>query len=247
MAVRSIPLVLALLVQLAPLLACPADAQRAPTLLRVGVHSADGRHPLGGAVISARGLGLLGVTGREGFVTFTGLPSGAHAVQAKYLGYGTVTMHVRLEPGGELAIDFALPIDPIVLPGVQVRARPSVLARSGFFDRQNAGGTFITREEIEEMRPRRLSDVLRRLPGITLTPSVGGTARPSMRGSGRPSGSCPIQYFVDGTMAMMLNIDDIPASDVEGLEIYRGAATVPPAFNKGSAICGVIVIWTRID
>jgi hypothetical protein len=246
MEVRPVPLVLALLVQLAPLLACPADAQRVPALLRVGVHSADGRQPLGGALVSARGLGLIGVTGPDGFVTFTGLPPGAHAVQARYLGYGTLTMHVRLEPGGEVGIDFALPIEPIILPGVQVRARPSVLSRSGFFDRQHAGGTFITREEIEQMRPRMLSDVLRRLPGITLTPSVAGTARPSMRGSGRPSGSCPIQYYVDGTMVAMLNIDDIPASDVEGLEIYRGAATVPPVFNKGSAICGVIVIWTRI-
>lgn len=246
MLLRSSAVLVALILQLFPLFTRPAHGQQEPTSLRVGVHAADGGHPLVGALVSARGLGLLGVTGPGGAAAFSGLPPGAHTVQARYLGYAPVTMHVRLEPGRAVTMEFALPIEPIVLPEVQVRARPSLLARNGFFDRRGAGGTFITRDQIERIRPRFLSDLLRRLGGISLTPSAGGTARARMRGGGLSNRDCPIQYYVDGTMVAGFNIDDVAASDVEGLEIYRGAATVPPVFNKGSAMCGVIVIWTRI-
>jgi hypothetical protein len=59
---------------------------------------------------------------------------------------------------------------------------------------------------------------------------------------------CPPQYWVDGVKAFGLNIDDIIPQDVEGIEIYEGASTVPPQFNtkEGTTICGVVLIWTRI-
>jgi len=59
---------------------------------------------------------------------------------------------------------------------------------------------------------------------------------------------CPPQYWVDGVKAFALNIDDIIPQDVEGIEIYEGASTVPPQFNtkEGTTICGVVLIWTRI-
>lgn len=58
-------------------------------------------------------------------------------------------------------------------------------------------------------------------------------------------GRCPIQYYVDGTFVALFNIDEILPGDVEGMEIYRGAATIPAEYNKGTAICGLILIWTR--
>src|SRR5690606_18296194 len=123
----------------------------------------------------------------------------------------------------------------------------SILFTNGFFERRGSGfGTFMTRQEIVAMRPRFMSDVLRRVAGINLVNSpYGGSSRASMRGA-KTLASCPIQYYVDGAMTGMFNIDEVRPEDVEGLEIYRGAATIPPSFNKGSAMCGVIVIWTRV-
>ena len=50
---------------------------------------------------------------------------------------------------------------------------------------------------------------------------------------------------MDGTLTGNMLMDEVRPEDVEGLEIYRGAASLPPEFNKGSAMCGAVVIWTR--
>lgn len=35
------------------------------------------------------------------------------------------------------------------------------------------------------------------------------------------------------------------AMDIEAVEIYRGAGSVPGEFGGGDAACGAVVIWTR--
>ena len=79
---------------------------------------------------------------------------------------------------------------------------------------------------------------------LTTTHFGDGFASMSRTSMGR---RCPIQYYVDGVATTGLNIDDVLPRDVEGLEIYRGSSEIPPSFNRGTALCGVIVIWTRID
>ena len=37
----------------------------------------------------------------------------------------------------------------------------------------------------------------------------------------------------------------IPAMDIEAVEVYRGAASVPPEFSGPDAMCGALVVWTR--
>ena len=90
-----------------------------------------------------------------------------------------------------------------------------------------------------------LSDMMRSIPG---------SGAPSRRTPDMCSASlaartnCPPQYFVDGIQVTGFNIDDMPVSDVEGIELYAGAATLPPEFNKYSSTvnCGAVIIWTRI-
>lgn len=134
-------------------------------------------------------------------------------------------------------------LQPVLLRSVQVTAPAWPLRDSGFFARRKAGlGTFFVRAEIERMRARSLSDVLRRVAGVSHASTASGRTRATMRSSGQP---CAVQHFIDGVMTSPMEADAIPARDVEGVEIYRGAATVPPAFNRGTALCGVIVVWTR--
>jgi hypothetical protein len=35
--------------------------------------------------------------------------------------------------------------------------------------------------------------------------------------------------------------------DVAGIEICGGAAEIPAQFNRQTALCGVMVTWTRVD
>lgn len=228
------------------LLALPAAGQEAAAT--VTVHASDTGLPLAGAQVSVREMNVRATTDASGRASLTGLPAGSRALVVRYLGYAPEEVVVTLTPDRVASVALSLRVQPIALAAVAVRAQRSRLQDTGFFQRRSGGfGTFVTREDIERMRPRFLSDVLRRVAGISLQSSAyGGTSRASMRGN-KVLGGCPIQYYVDGTMTGFFNIDEVQPQDVEGLEIYRGAATIPPAYNKGSAMCGVIVIWTRVQ
>jgi hypothetical protein len=120
---------------------------------------------------------------------------------------------------------------------------------SDFYDRMARGfGYFVTREQIEKRNPMNLSDMMRMVPGARLMP-IRGTSMAALRFSRAQGGrDCPPQYYVDGVKAWNLNIDDIVPMDVEGIEIYEGASSIPPQYNtkEGNTICGVVLIWTRI-
>jgi hypothetical protein len=120
----------------------------------------------------------------------------------------------------------------------------------GSFDERRARGigTFVTREEIERRQTNRLSDVLRGRRGLVLvrTPSGGYGVRFGLA-SGRQRRCLP-DLWIDGQRARGLEIDDIPASTVEGIELYSSIATVPFQFSTsgaGTERCGTIVVWSR--
>jgi hypothetical protein len=173
--------------------------------------------------------------------------AGSATIVVQLLGYSTERATMILPLAGAAAASFVLDPQPVRLAALDVRApAPHLpLAGTGFYSRRKAGiGTFLTRADIESARPRSLSDFLRRrVSGVELTPSIAGTAHASMRGN--VTRDCPIQFYLDGVQTLGLEVDDVKPYDVEGLEIYRGAASVPVAFNKGTAACGAIVVWTK--
>lgn len=226
----------------------PLVAQEAQSGIVVRVRAEAGQ-PLVGAQVVVVGLGIGALTDATGTARLPGLQPGSKTVLVRYLGYAEQQAMVILEEGKVSLLEFDLQAAPIQLAEVRVKApRRSTLHRNGFFERRGGGfGVFMTREQIEDMQPRYMSDVLRRVAGISLsTTGFGGTSRATMRGT-KVLGNCPIQYYLDGTMTSGFNIDEVMPSDVEGVEIYRGASTIPPAYNKGTALCGVILIWTRVQ
>jgi hypothetical protein len=57
---------------------------------------------------------------------------------------------------------------------------------------------------------------------------------------------CVPLIWVDGQAAPGLEIDDILATDIHAIELYKGASTTPGQFvTNGSAQCGTVVVWTR--
>jgi hypothetical protein len=221
----------------------PALAQDEVAALTVQVRSVSDMSPLVGAQVVVQGIGIGGSTRPDGSITLFGLKPGTRTIEVRYLGYEPQRAQVTLEPYRTSQVRFELELQPIQLAEVRVRARASRLLRTGFHGRRNAGfGTFFTREDIQRMQPRVLSDLMRRVAGANVSTGRSGLGSATFRG-GR--GTCPVQFYIDGTMASQFLIDEMRAEDVEGLEIYRGAATIPPEYNKGTAMCGVIVIWTR--
>jgi hypothetical protein len=235
-------------VSLSALLAVPVPAALAAqetSVLSIQVRSYPDLRPLAGAQVILQGVGIGGITDRQGRLQVANLQPGVRSVEVRYLGREKQQVQVDLRGGQPTQLRFDLPLVPIILAEVKVRARPTRLETVGFNNRRSTGGgVFYTRADIERLRPRNLSDLLRQTSGVSVgMPGSHGYSSASFRGNERRN--CPIQFYVDGTLAGFFNIDEVRPPDVEGIEIYRGAATIPPQYNQGTSLCGVIVIWTR--
>ncbi|HEY5063010.1 MAG TPA: TonB-dependent receptor [Gemmatimonadaceae bacterium] len=179
-------------------------------------------------------------------------PGQAHFV-IRRLGYEPGEFSVTLEAGATLTLDVTMAQAPVKIAGMASRASLGPQAALAVFERHRdarSGGSFIERADIELRHPHRLSDIVRSLPGVDMhANSVTGEYEVRMARSGSGYGrDCPVEFWIDGSRAPGLNIDDIRPGDVEAMEIYKGAATLPPEFNgaRGSAACGTIAIWTRM-
>ena len=178
------------------------------------------------------------------------IPAGHRELHFRRLGFAPKSMDAEIPDGQTLALSVVLEASATVLDGMTIEEltrRRQVLA--DFYDRMSRGfGHFVTREQIEKRNPMNLSDMMRMIPGARIVP-VRGTGQSTLRFNRAQMGrDCPPQYWVDGVKTWNLNIDDIVPQDVEGIEVYSGASTLPPQYNtkEGTTICGVVLIWTRI-
>lgn len=135
---------------------------------------------------------------------------------------------------------------PQALDEVAVRAPRALRSGlAGFEERRARGtGTFVTREEIVARNSARTSDVLRLKRGVNV---VRGRVR-FVAYTGSRGTVCQPNLWVDGARMNGGEADDIPASDIEGIELYPSFSSVPPQFTplpSAGPPCGTIVIWTR--
>lgn len=133
--------------------------------------------------------------------------------------------------------------DAIPLPALEVTVERPTAADgrlAGFHRRLRRGhGHFVTREQIEQRDPSRLSHMFRQLPGLTVVrQEFGGTVV-----SDRPD--CRLEFFVDGVRSSFLRMDALRPGDVAGIEVYHGTSRVPPRFVRRD-YCGAVVVWTRV-
>ncbi len=187
--------------------------------------------------------------------------AGSYALKASGLGYReTRTAPVPVAWGELVEVTVALAVDAVPLEPLTVTARSHppnrYLADAGFYDRRRAGvGTFLTREDIMKRRPEEFSDLMRTIPGMEIRPA-GVTGRTGYTMSMRTNGRCQPALVLDGVPTLIggqqaLRSRDLPLDfvlaprDIEGLELYKGAAGVPSEYNVNNAACGVLLVWTR--
>lgn len=180
---------------------------------------------------------------------------GVYLLHVTRAGYReTTSPRLPLGEHGIIRVELRLHTDVVLLAPLEVVARShrnGSAVLDNFRARMESGmGTFVTRADIERQRPTLVTDVLATLPGVRLENAGGsGTRRMVFMRSG-----CPAQIYVDGfhinrTMGpgdSGLTVDDvISPGSVEGIEVYRGLATIPAEFLSSSSSCGVVAIWTR--
>ena len=226
--------------------ATPARAQNALGRLSGTVRDTGGV-PLASAQVSSSGF--LTLTDSGGRFTFPRLPYGLIAVNVRRLGFEPRDTSFNFAAGGADSLMLVLVVIPRELEGVTTEAETRARRWLSEFHRRRQGnvGTFLDRQQIEERHVQRISDLMRRLPGVRV--SVDRAGRQQLR-MGRSAGGrdCPPDFWIDGVRASGLTVDDVPLQDVEALEIYKGPSGIPPELNSrfGNPECGAIVIWTRV-
>jgi mRNA-degrading endonuclease toxin of MazEF toxin-antitoxin module len=230
----------------------PAAAQGRPPLVTVVVTTSDTHEPLAGAAVEVLGMNTSASTNVEGVAQLEHVRTGARTVEVRHAGYLPSHTALVVPSNATELLQVEMIPAPVKIEGVDVQGtRQSPLLHNGFFVRKQSGqGTFVTREEIEKAHPGALSDVLRRMEGVALTPNglaarEFGQTRARMRGN--IGGECQPQVFIDGALTSITNLDEILPQSIEGIELYRGAATVPAEYNRGSSMCGVVLIWTKVN
>jgi hypothetical protein len=174
----------------------------------------------------------------------------------------------QIAAGRILLEPLPLQLDPVQVEAVPVSTRR--LLAEFELRREASAGSFITREEFEKMgNPVLPTDVLRRMHGIRVlgNPNAmsGGSGPPftyarwlvrMRRTANRASfqrvkelGGCPPLLFLDGRYMGTVDENDVDqvlsVNEVEAVEAYSSAATIPAEFNRTGSVCGVIAFWTR--
>lgn len=203
--------------------------------------------PVAGADVSIVAQHQLTRTDAEGRFTFTKLPPGEHEVSVRRLGYVADKVKIIANDAMAYSYEIVLQAQPAMLGGVDVTAR-SRLAIEDFYRRRarGIGGTFFTRADIASRNARQTSDVIRGVAGARIILTRGGVQGVRFSGHGRRE--CTPVIWLDGQPADNLEVDQIPVMDIEGMEIYGGAATTPSQFAQkwSKESCGAIIIWTRV-
>jgi Carboxypeptidase regulatory-like domain/TonB-dependent Receptor Plug Domain len=226
------------------------------------VSEAESHRPVASAQIQLTDFPRVTFTDDRGVFRLTDVPTGAHGLLIRAIGYRPIQVDVTLEAGDTVEIDSSiLALTPVAveLPGVLVRSdslQIAALTLTGFYERRGRGfGTFAERDEITRWRPHALSDVLRHLPGVRIVanPNYGHTGS---RVDLRPylielRGCRNIMFFLNGTSLgssadPIFDLDLVAdARDITAVEVYRGPSEIPLQFNATNSVCGVVVLWTE--
>ena len=187
------------------------------------------------------------ITNRSGRFSLTSPVPGNFLLLAAALGHRETTVGVfELGEGGELAVEFRIPIEALTLDGLLVQAdrvgqQPS-LVLNGFSRRMQHGfGRFLTPADIESSPATRTSDLFIGMLGVSV---IGD--RVQIRRFGRP---CSPRIWVDGLPQSVdadFPLDFImPLEAVAAVEVYRRATEVPLQYGGTGAGCGVMLFWTK--
>ena len=139
-----------------------------------------------------------------------------------------------------LCFDF-LPLD---LGEIIVEGRPMMADRKlrEFFQRRATGrGSYLAPWEIAEIPASRVTDILRTMRGVLVSPDRFGSRVSVTRGcQDEPT------VFLDGIEIRDPDINGLlQPGDVNAIEVYNNAAQIPPQYERGTSGCGVILFWTR--
>ena len=189
------------------------------------------------------------ITDTTGSYRIPGVDVGTARLFARRVGFVVETLSVRVAAGRTSRVDLVMLAMPATLATEYVSADPTLGKMGPFNRRMSRGvGSFVTRAEIEKRQPASISELLRTLPGVSISQRMAGEPQPvHMQRSVNSSlqSTCVVQIYVDGQPYPNGNLDDFAPLTLEGVEVYRSASEIPADFRTRDATCGLVALWTR--
>ncbi|KIF57123.1 TonB-dependent receptor domain-containing protein [Pseudomonas fluorescens] len=152
-----------------------------------------------------------------------------------------VALPLLLLPSANTLADTFERDQALKLPDVLISANRQVEARND----SSAANTVFTREEIERLQPRSVTDLLQRVPGVQVAQTGGRGSLPGIYIRGTQSAQSLV--LVDGqrignSTSGDSNLQHLNIEQIERVEVLRGSRSV---IYGSDAIGGVIQIFTR--
>lgn len=219
------------------------------------VVDAENGQPISAAQVTISGTQLGRSTGDDGRFSLPNLPAGSKTLIVRRIGYQQQSRTVTLNANATITVDFSLAKSSVSLAGVVVTA-------TGEERKKEVGNavTTVSSADFERGGVGNTQQILQgRSTGVTVlanggSPGAGGTIR--LRGvNSITQGNRPLIY-VDGIRIFNGNsptgvssrqsvspLNDIPASDIERIEVVKGPAATTLYGTEASG--GVIQIFTK--
>ncbi|MGQ0714483.1 MAG: carboxypeptidase regulatory-like domain-containing protein [Gemmatimonadaceae bacterium] len=228
-----------------------AAASRSDTVLRgpgrlTGTVLDESERPVSGAVVELWRTGLSATTDEAGRFELSSLPVGTQSLVVRRIGFAPQQFPVQVASRSPSLTTVVLEKPVRMLDAVRVSATALYSRRQAELERRRrrGWGHFITREDLERSGGSQLSDLLRRVPGVSVYSSPTGNVVVFRRGS-TMSGPCRPTVYLDGMrLGDQEDLDFLAnVSTLEAVEVYTSSIQAPPEF-WGTG-CGSLVLWTR--
>lgn len=202
--------------------------------------------PLPNALVTVPGTGLEARTDSAGTFRLAELPSGSYTLEARAVGFVASRTVVDILQDGQtdqlLVLDRLISIDTVMIRANRAAGYDPRL--EAFERRRRSGvGTYRTPQQIAELRPFRVADILRTMAGIRVVNDAG---REFIR-MRMPQSVCTPEVFIDG-MRTFTDDGDIDrilyAEDIRAVEVYTPMLPTPPELLVVGNRCGVVAILT---
>jgi len=181
-----------------------------------------------------------------GHFEMAGLASSSATLRVRRFGFAPRNVRVTIpEAAHRTSIVIELDVSAAQLAGVSVTEDSADDEMDehlrDFYARKanNSFGRYVEGSAIEKRRPQFVSEMLRTMPGVSVTPGtrIGYTVR--IRG-------CSPLVWLDGVRVPGAQLDEVARpADVAGIEIYNSFAGIPAQYFDRSATCGTVLVWTR--
>jgi hypothetical protein len=226
------------------------QAQRQDASVAVLIVDGEAR-PIAGVEVTLVATRITRVTNPDGKVDFSPVEPGLLLLHMRRLGFKEASFLVTVPVGERVDAKGSMEAIPQIMPTVvqiDTGFKPMRYAKTTKFDdfyrrrAAKAGGTFITRDDIDRRQPGRSLDLFYNIAGVRLNWDA---AQPQITVARCRYGH--IAVFIDGLPAQN-GIELVAAlhpNQIEAIEIYHGLASVPPQFIPKPNDCAAIVVWTR--